>query len=116
MATATPYSRTQKVRNYISVYNYYNDYEGKPTVVSLYESWVQYGGSEEGGWYYECGEPIKCICVFNKKQAIRAALQLQAEAEKIWGEQRDYLGWNQYVISFEKEYPQKYPQQRPHYC
>lgn len=116
MATATPYSRTQKARNYISVYNYYNDYEGEPTVVSLYENSMHYGGPEEGGWYYESGEPIKCICVFSKKQAIRAALQLQQEAEEEYGSQRDQYGWFQYSVCFEQGYPKAFPQERPYYC
>jgi hypothetical protein len=116
MATATPYPSTQQARNHIAVYNYYNDYEGEPSVVALYETWTRYGGPEEGGWYYECGEPIKCICVFNKKQAIRAALQLQQEAQEEYGSERDELGWSNYRVCFERGYPKAFPQERPYYC
>lgn len=116
MATATSFSKTQQLRTWIERYNCNVEYQGEPTVVSLYENWTRYGGPEEGGWYYQCGYPIKGICVFSKKQAIRAAIQLQQEAEQEYGDQLDDLGWSQYSICFEQEYPKAYPQERPYYC
>lgn len=116
MATATPALGIQQLRTWIKRYNYNVEYQGEPTVVSLYECWTRYGGPEEGGWYYECGTPVKGICVFNKKQAIRAAIELQQEAEQEYGSQRDELGWATYAICFEQGYPQPYPRERPYYC
>lgn len=120
MATATsathPFSKTAQVRSWIERYNYNCEYEGEPIVVALYETWTRYGGPEEGGWHYECGEPVKGICVFSKKQAIRAALQLQQEAQEAYGSERDELGWNQWRVCFEQGWPKAYPQERPYYC
>lgn len=115
MATATSVSSTTEARTWIERYNYNCEYSGEPVVVALYETWTRYGGPEEGGYYYECGFPIKAVCVFNKKQAIRTAIQLQQEALKEFGSERDYLGWPNFRVTFEQGYPKPYPEQRPHY-
>ena len=116
MALATPYPKTAQLRQWIGRFKSYDTFEGEPTTVSLYELWQQYGGPEEGGWYYECGAPIKCICIFNKKQAIKAALQLQQEARELFEDETDNYGWPTYSIEFDQKYAAPYPQRKPHYC
>ena len=29
--------------------------------LNTYETWQAYGGPEEGGWWYECGQPVQSI-------------------------------------------------------
>ena len=33
--------------------------------VGIYETWQDYGGPEEGGWWYDCGMPVEGRRVFN---------------------------------------------------
>ncbi len=116
-ATSTPSINWRLARKYISYYKNYLCFEdGEPTVVAWYETSMRYGGCEEGGWYYEQGWPIKQICVFSKKQAIREAIKLHAEALQDAGEERDYLGWNTFSIDYKTAWAQPYPTKRPYYC
>ena len=116
MATATSFSSTDQLRTWIQRYNYNCEYEGEPVVVALYETWSCYGGPEEGGWYYEAGTPVKGVCVFSKKQAIRTALELQQYAEEVYGGDTDHLGWTRWRVCFEQGWPEEYPKERPYYC
>lgn len=119
MATATisakiPYTL---LRRYIQYYNNYIQYEeGEPTTVTLHENYTAYGGPEEGGWYYQAGIPLKTICVFSKRQAIKAAVKLYQEAIDYYEEEYDKYGWNNFTISYDTQYASYYPKQRPHYC
>ena len=119
MATATSTSKInwQLARKYIARYKNYLVFEdNQPTVVAWYETDMRYGGPEEGGWYYEQGWPIQQVCVFSRKQAIREAIRLHEEALQEAGEERDYLGWNNFTIDYRTEWAQPYPQERPYYC
>lgn len=31
--------------------------------LNTYKTWQAYGGPEEGGWWYECGEPVQSVLV-----------------------------------------------------
>lgn len=116
MSTDNPFAKTQAARNYITSYKWYIEVEGKePTTVMFHECNMQYGGPEEGGWYYQQGWPVKTVCVFSKKQAIREAINLEEEAREIFGDRKDYLGWDQWSVSFSDGYAKAYPEQRPHY-
>ncbi len=116
-ATSTPSINWRLARKYISYYKNYLCFEdAEPTVVAWYETSMRYGGCEEGGWYYEQGWPIKQICVFSKKQAIREAIKLEAEATEAFGPQRDNLGWDAWSVTFSNGYAKPYPQERPYYC
>ena len=90
--------------------------EQEPTTVCLYTCGVGYGGPEEGGWYFETGYPLKTICVFSKKQAIREAILLEEEAEEEHGCSTDYLGWPAWRVCFDNKYGEAYPTKRPYYC
>jgi hypothetical protein len=116
MRTYPPYAKTQEARRFIDLYDLYKDFEDKePTTVCLYECGMSYGGPEEGGWYYEVGLPLRTVCVFSKKQAIRAAIDLEAYAREEIGEEKDYLGWATYRVCYDDKYAKAYPESRPHY-
>lgn len=116
MRTYPPYAKSETARRYISLYQMYEDFESKePTTVCLHECGMQYGGPEEGGWYYECGIPVRTVCCFSKKQAIKAAIDLEAYARSEIGEDTDYLGWPTYRVCFHDNYAKAYPETRPHY-
>ena len=106
---------TAAARKWISVYNSFKEYVGRdPITICLYE--CSTGGPEEGGWYYETGTPLKTVCVFSKKQAIREAIKLEAEAQEQLGDRKDYLGWYTWCVNFDVRYAKAYPEERPHYC
>jgi hypothetical protein len=116
MRTYPPYAKSEVVRRYISLYQMYEDFESKePTTVCLYECGMYYGGPEEGGWYYERGLPIRTVCVFSKKQAIKEAIDLEAYARSEIGEDTDYLGWATYRVCYDDKYAASYPEVRPRY-
>ena len=117
MSTNNSFAKTEAARRWIDRYNLHTEWEGQePTTICLHECASIYGGPEEGGWYYQQGWPVKTVCVFSKKQAIREAIKLEAEALEEFGPQRDYLGWNSWSVTFSNEYAKAYPEKRPYYC
>jgi hypothetical protein len=82
--------------------------------VNVYEVSRHYGGPEEGGWWYDAGEPIASI-----------PCDTQAEADKVKQAYRDrypgttnrysVLGGTDYVVTIEDEFATAWPTERPHY-
>lgn len=117
MSTANPFANTQELRMWIMRYKYWTELQGsEPTTITLHECSMRYGGPEEGGWWFEQGWPIRTVCVFSKKQAIREAIKLEAYAREELGERKDNLGWNVWSVSFSDGYAKAYPEERPYYC
>lgn len=117
MSTANPFANTQELRMWIMRYKYWTELQGsEPTTITLHECSMRYGGPEEGGWYYEQGWPIRTVCIFSKKQAIREAIKLEEYAREELGERKDNLGWNAWSVSFSDGYAKAYPEERPYYC
>ena len=55
----------------------------KRLVVSLYRCWQAYGGSEEGGWYFECGNPVgKYETFFNQEKAYARRQEIQDQIKE----------------------------------
>ena len=117
MSTDNPFAKTEAARRWIDRYNFHTQWEEQePTTICLHECASMYGGPEEGGWFFQQGWPVKTVCVFSKKQAIREAIKLEAEALEEFGPQRDNLGWNSWSVTFSNEYAKAYPEERPYYC
>lgn len=117
MFTANPFAKTEAARRWITSYNWTTQLEDKePITVTLHECNLHYGGPEEGGWYFESGWPVRTICIFSKKQAIREAIALEKYAEETYGNKKCNLGWNQWCVSFSYGYAKPYPEERPFYC
>lgn len=99
--------------------------------VAVYKADRAYGGPEEGGWYYECGERIDDLreCAF--AQPVIFGNQLEAEAiafcqsinkrleETINKDRREIssvLSEGRYVARLCEGYPEThYPKERPRY-
>ena len=111
------YPKTGLARYFINAYNIHKEWEGTPKTVCLYNIWQNYGGPEEGGWWYEAGEPLQHHFIFNKKQAIRRCLELaeefQLESQEAIDDSR---GLTAYDIKFRDGYGEFYPAERPYYC
>lgn len=117
VSTANPFANTQELRMWIMRYKYWTELQGsEPITITLHECSMRYGGPEEGGWYWEQGWPVRTVCVFSKKQAIREAIKLEAYAREELGERKDNLGWNAWSVSFSDGYAKAYPEERPYYC
>jgi len=101
--TETEAARLERFSNWYDRFYYF---DGEPTVITIHEIWQQYGGPEEGGWYYQCGEPIENICIFSKEAAVIELLRLHAKYEDEEGE---------YDIRLDQKYAEYYPSERPHY-
>jgi hypothetical protein len=112
------YPRTYKLRYAIQRYNTHLEWENQdPTVITVHETTLSYGGPEEGGWYYHVGYPVLTHCVFSKRQAVQVFIQYFEEYEIA---DQPSLGltstYSNYEVNFDNKYAESYPKQRPHYC
>ena len=112
------YPRTYKVRYALQQYNSHVEWEGQdPSVITIHETTLNYGGPEEGGWWYQAGYPVRSHCIFSKKQAIQVFIQYFEEYE-IEGQPSlgDTTTSSNIELSFSNRYAEVYPKTRPHYC
>ena len=112
------YPCTWKARLAIQRYNTSVEWEGEePTTVTVHETYQRYGGPHEGGWFYTQGYPIQTICIFNKKQAVKAYVEYSDEYE-VWDQPSLGISTtvSNYDINFSNDYAQAYPTERPYYC
>lgn len=112
------YPRTYKQRYAINAYNTHKYFEHEdPTVITIHETTLNYGGPEEGGWWYQAGYPVRSHCVFNKKQAIQVFIEYFEEYEV---EDQPNLGdtttRSNIELGFSNELAKCYPTERPRYC
>lgn len=102
----TPFQRTERFTDW---YETYVEFDGEPTTITVHEVWENYGGPEEGGWYYECRYPIETICIFSKPQAIRILHELHEKYDAPEYEEGTYdICLAQSVATWS-------PKVRPHY-
>jgi hypothetical protein len=52
---------------------------GRVRYVTVYAEWENYGGPEEGGWYYGVAAPVVSVSVRTLAAAARALVQLETE-------------------------------------
>lgn len=90
-------------------------------VVGLYMIDKAYGGSEDGGWWYEIGELIRPVKMFrSEKKAIEFMLKLQEYVDRFMNKGRHGTGsvlcegWYDIQI-YENHLPKCYPVTRPYY-
>jgi hypothetical protein len=82
--------------------------------VTLFEVDQHYGGPEEGGWWYTAGEPIAALPVFTPDEE-EAARQLLRERFELDKDEKRYSYQQRYRLSTLANWPQAFPQVRPHY-
>lgn len=112
------YPRTYKLRYAIQRYNTHVEWEHEdPTVITIHETTLNYGGPEEGGWWYQAGLPVLTHCIFSKRQAIQTFIQYFDEYEI---QEQPSLGisttYSNYEVNFDSKYAAHYPTERPYYC
>jgi hypothetical protein len=112
------YPKSYKVRFAINAYNTHKYFEHEdPTVITVHETCLRYGGPEEGGWHWIQGYPILTHCIFSKKQAIQTYIHYFEEYEI---EEQASLSisttFSNYDICFASDYAKQYPTERPQYC
>ena len=90
-------------------------------IVALYEIDRAYGGPEEGGWWYDCGELRRVLRVVPTADA---AYDLAARAnwlmDRLQHGRRDvgsmaYTGGRYSACVFEDTAPRAFPETAPHY-
>lgn len=90
----------------------------KGKFVNTYLTDRAYGGPEEGGWWYGCGEAVRSVQV-DDAQAEIVAQGERTRCGKLNSERRSdvnsVLSEGCYVVSIEDEPAQDYPKERPHY-
>lgn len=89
-----------------------------------------YGGPEEGGWWYDCGEPVtyrldgieigelcRLFADRSEARAWRAELQTKLDNGPNKGRREisSVLSEGMYAAELREGYPKPWPEQRPHY-
>ena len=96
-------------------------YNAGPWFVCLYLIDRAYGGPEEGGWYYECGqpEPTQHLRVFDTIEEARAYVMSLKPVEVEMNAGRpdisSVLSRGCYDFRIARGWPEAYPANRPHY-
>ena len=85
--------------------------------LNTYARHMQYGGPEEGGWWYESGTPYQTHCIFSKKQCINRLLELTQDLD-LYDQPPidDSRGLTALHATLGKGYALYYPTERPYYC
>lgn len=57
--------------------------------LNTYKTWQAYGGPEEGGWWYECGEPVQSIKISDEDYEEYNERCDADESGRLWEERRE---------------------------
>jgi len=93
-----------------------NDHKRGIRYVNVYLVDRAFGGHEEGGWYYNCGELLRCETHPSEASAELAAKRLEAEYSN--DGRRDIssvLSEGRYRVGIEPSRGESYPQKAPRY-
>ena len=89
---------------------------GQPVVfVNVYAIDRRYGGPEEGGWWYDAGEPVGSVACVNRTEAGAVMVQLQQQYPKT-KKRYSMGGVDDWDVLVEEQPPKAFPAVRPHYC
>lgn len=112
--------------------------------LNTYKVWQEYGGPEEGGWWYQCGKPVQSVLISDqdlddwyeatpqeeRTSQIVNATNFFTEGKPPTPAKTGYGGYtfvvgsdepscyikdNDYTSMFQDHYAEAYPQERPHY-
>lgn len=90
-------------------------------VVAFYEIDRAYGGPEEGGWWYDCGQLVRVFAVCKTEKAANAvATRANHLLDRLQRHKREvgsviYRGGRHVARVYTNTAPKFYPQERPHY-
>lgn len=82
--------------------------------VNVYAVGRSWGGPEEGGWWYDTGEPVASI-PFETREEAEAERERLRERYPQTGKRGSVLGGDDYEIGIEDEFARAYPESRPRY-
>ena len=91
------------------------------SVLAFYEIDRCYGGSEEGGWWYDTGTFVRAIAIhLNDEDAIRAMRRANRLLDRLQRHKRMvssvlYDGGRYRAYSFTGLPPERFPAERPRY-
>ena len=84
--------------------------------VNAYVVTRHYGGPEEGGWWYDAGEPLASVPVRSRDLALVEQGRLESLlADHAHGNIGSVLGGAEVRVHIEHRFAQAWPAQRPHY-
>ena len=84
--------------------------------VNVYLTDRAYGGSEEGGWWYDCGQIVRSVECETKQEANQKAEEMREEYSNEGRPEIDsVLSEGRYDVRVEDRPGKDYPSQRPHY-
>lgn len=90
-------------------------------IVSVFKIDRAYGGPEEGGWWYDCGELVRTIRIFsNYDHALKFYRRLNERLDATLNVGRRSIGSvlseGKYRAMIDEDVvPRYYPESRPHY-
>lgn len=90
-------------------------------VVAVYMTDREYGGAEEGGWWYDTGDIVRTVKTFrNEQKAINYCQRLNSILDKTLNRGRrptsSVLSTGRYAAEvWDNHAPRFYPERHPHY-
>jgi hypothetical protein len=83
--------------------------------VAVYSVYRSYGGPEEGGWYYDCGDLVRTVKRFrSENEAWDYCNRLN---DKLYGHDHVRLRKDIYRAKvYDSTAPDSFPSERPYYC
>lgn len=82
--------------------------------VNVFEVMRKYGGPEEGGWWYDTGQPVASIPVKGLNRAEHLAKAWRKRCPKTH-KRYSVLGGEDFDVRVETRFAAPYPAVRPHY-
>lgn len=91
------------------------DLTGQHGYINVYSITREYGGAEEGGWYYNDFDCISSVpCIHDDKEAMIELIK-KATAPMVFGNIYSVLGGREIEIVWEKTKAESETKERPHY-
>ena len=86
-----------------------------PVYVNVYSVTRHYGGPEEGGWWYNAGEPVESRIVPNREAAETLREEMEEKHGKGHGNIYSVLGGVKIEVLIEDEFASAYPREPMYY-
>ena len=102
----------------LKVQTAYQTWLDAPTLVyvNAYRITRHYGGPEEGGWWFDCGEPLGSLPCTSQREARAQVDEMQAKFNHLAeGDINSVLGGAEIRVYIEEEFARFYPETRPTY-
>lgn len=84
--------------------------------VNAYRITRHYGGPEEGGWWFDCGEPLGSLPCTSQREAKDKVDEMQAKFDHLAeGDINSVLGGAEVHVYIEEQFARVFPETRPTY-